>query len=82
MVLPKFFRGRTTVSIPFFIHVTFCLTTYLPIEYLLHLGSTTGPVIVFCGQGGRAKCAKAKLESLGYSKVFNAGGLLDVDFLD
>jgi len=36
------------------------------------------PIIVFCGIGGRAKGAKATLESMGYTKVFNAGGLIDL----
>ena len=39
--------------------------------------------IVFCAKGGRASKACQKLKTMGYSKVYNAGGLDDLDlFLD
>jgi rhodanese-related sulfurtransferase len=39
------------------------------------------PVIVFCASGKRASVAKQVLESEGYTKVLNAGGLGDLDYL-
>eukprot|EP00566_Odontella_aurita_P025360 CAMPEP_0113560212 /NCGR_PEP_ID=MMETSP0015_2-20120614/19309_1 /TAXON_ID=2838 /ORGANISM="Odontella" /LENGTH=121 /DNA_ID=CAMNT_0000461899 /DNA_START=170 /DNA_END=535 /DNA_ORIENTATION=- /assembly_acc=CAM_ASM_000160 len=39
-------------------------------------------VVVFCAVGGRSSKAKTVLESMGYSKVYNGGGLKDLDYLD
>lgn len=38
--------------------------------------------VVFCAKGGRANKACQKLKELGYSNVYNAGGLGDIDFLE
>mmetsp|Transcript_16547 Transcript_16547/g.31343 ORF Transcript_16547/g.31343 Transcript_16547/m.31343 type:complete len:129 (-) Transcript_16547:266-652(-) len=38
-------------------------------------------VIVFCRSGARAKTAKEALEAEGYTKVYNAGGVTDMDYL-
>lgn len=45
------------------------------------LPNKEGPIVVFCRSGARAKTAKEALESLGYKKIFNAGGLSDMDYL-
>jgi len=37
------------------------------------------PIIVFCGIGGRAMGAKGALENLGYTNVYNGGGLKDLE---
>lgn len=37
------------------------------------------PVVIFCGIGGRAMGAKKTLEKLGYTQVYNAGGLKDIE---
>ncbi|KAL9187992.1 hypothetical protein ACHAXT_006370 [Thalassiosira profunda] len=39
------------------------------------------PVIVFCRSGRRAGKAKEVLEQKGYTRVLNAGGLKDLDYL-
>uniref|UniRef100_A0A7S2EXN5 Rhodanese domain-containing protein n=1 Tax=Trieres chinensis TaxID=1514140 RepID=A0A7S2EXN5_TRICV len=39
-------------------------------------------VVVFCAVGGRSSKAKAALESMGYTNVYNGGGLKDIDYLD
>jgi rhodanese-related sulfurtransferase len=41
----------------------------------------TAPVIVYCAKGFRATKAKEVLDSKGYEKVLNGGGLSDLDFL-
>mmetsp|Transcript_30186 Transcript_30186/g.61292 ORF Transcript_30186/g.61292 Transcript_30186/m.61292 type:complete len:164 (-) Transcript_30186:2317-2808(-) len=40
------------------------------------------PHIVFCAKGGRASKACQKLKDLGYTNVYNGGGLGDIDFLE
>ena len=39
------------------------------------------PILIYCGSGRRASKAKEVLESKGYTKVLNAGGWGDVDYL-
>ena len=39
------------------------------------------PIIIYCRSGRRATKAKEVLESKGYTKVLNAGGWSDVDYL-
>jgi len=41
----------------------------------------TKPVIIYCRSGRRAGKAKVVLEQMGYSKVMNAGGLVDLTYL-
>ncbi len=36
-------------------------------------------IIIFCRSGRRADVARTKLQSLGYEKVYNAGGLEDLN---
>ena len=50
-------------------------------EVQLLLPDSDAPHIVFCAKGGRAMKACQTLKELGYSKVYNAGGLRDIDFL-
>ena len=38
----------------------------------------TRPVVVYCAVGGRAAKAKAQLETAGYTRVVNGGGIADV----
>ena len=45
---------------------------------LAEFGDKSKPVIVFCAAGGRSSQAKAILESSGFTKVFNAGGVNDI----
>jgi rhodanese-related sulfurtransferase len=40
-------------------------------------GDKDGAVVLMCGSGTRAGYVKAALEDIGYSKVFNAGGIRD-----
>jgi rhodanese-related sulfurtransferase len=40
------------------------------------------PIIIFCGIGARASGVQRILEENGYSKVYNAGGFSDLDFLE
>jgi rhodanese-related sulfurtransferase len=40
-------------------------------------GDKEGAVVLMCGSGTRAGYVKAALETIGYSKVFNAGGIKD-----
>ncbi|MBU0928243.1 MAG: hypothetical protein KKA67_10870 [Spirochaetes bacterium] len=40
-------------------------------------GPKDGAVVLMCGSGTRAGYVKAALDSLGYQKVFNAGGIKD-----
>jgi len=42
----------------------------------------TASIIVFCAKGGRAAKACKNLRDLGYSSVYNAGGIGDLDFLE
>jgi phage shock protein E len=41
-------------------------------------GDKSKPVIVFCAAGGRSSQAKSILESNGFQKVYNAGGINDI----
>ena len=47
-----------------------------------YLPNKQAPHIVYCAKGGRAQKACQKLKELGYSNVYNAGGLSDIDFLE
>lgn len=38
-------------------------------------------IIIFCKSGARAKAGKLALEEVGYTKIYNAGGLTDMTFL-
>lgn len=40
-------------------------------------GAKEEPVVLMCGSGARAGYTKEALESLGYTKVYNAGGIRD-----
>ena len=46
-----------------------------------HVISYDAPVIVFCRSGRRAVKAKQTLEKMGCTRVLNAGGLEDMDYL-
>jgi len=47
-----------------------------PVNAAFHVGlSADTPIIVYCAMGGRAKLAAETLLSLGYSEVYNLGGL-------
>ena len=41
-------------------------------------GSKDHPVVLFCARGGRAGRVKSLLESRGWSRVYNAGGINDL----
>lgn len=41
----------------------------------------SAPVILFCRSGRRAWKAKEVLEEKGYTKILNAGGLKDMNYL-
>jgi phage shock protein E len=41
-------------------------------------GDREKPIVVYCGAGGRAAKAKAQLETAGYTRVVNGGGLDDL----
>mmetsp|Transcript_32166 Transcript_32166/g.36573 ORF Transcript_32166/g.36573 Transcript_32166/m.36573 type:complete len:124 (+) Transcript_32166:134-505(+) len=45
------------------------------------LPNKDGNIVTFCGIGGRASVAKEALKKLGYRKVYNGGGLKDLDYL-
>lgn len=38
-------------------------------------------IIIFCKSGARAKTAKDALERLDYTRIYNAGGVKDLDYL-
>ena len=69
-----------------------CCRPYVEGKYLLEncdeevvckdLPDKDAPHIVFCAKGGRASKACQKLKDMGYSNVYNAGGLGDIDFLE
>lgn len=42
-------------------------------------GDKEGAVVLMCGSGTRAEYVKNALEEIGYTKVFNAGGIKDYD---
>ena len=42
-------------------------------------GDKEGAVVLMCGSGTRAGYMKAALEDIGYTKVYNAGGIRDYD---
>ena len=42
-------------------------------------GDKEGAVVLMCGSGTRASYVKAALEDIGYTKVYNAGGIRDYD---
>ncbi len=43
------------------------------------LGDRARPIIVYCRTGRRSGQAKALLEKLGFTRVYNGGGLRDMD---
>jgi len=42
-----------------------------------HFGSKDREIFLMCGSGARAGYVQAALESIGYTKVYNAGGIKD-----
>ncbi|MCX7632825.1 MAG: rhodanese-like domain-containing protein [Turneriella sp.] len=45
---------------------------------LKEFGDKSRPIVVYCASGGRSGHAKRILESAGYQRVINAGGLRDL----
>uniref|UniRef100_A0A7S4J1I3 Rhodanese domain-containing protein n=1 Tax=Odontella aurita TaxID=265563 RepID=A0A7S4J1I3_9STRA len=39
------------------------------------------PIVLFCRSGRRASKAKEVLQGMGYTNIFNAGGITDLDHL-
>ncbi|GFH56668.1 hypothetical protein CTEN210_13144 [Chaetoceros tenuissimus] len=45
------------------------------------LPDKSAPIVIFCRSGARAKTGKEALEAIGYTKIYNAGGVCDMDYL-